>query len=75
MMPGSFRRAPEIYVPHLENGFLHYLVTEIIAASDRKSVWVVKDATPQPLPTTTKPTSFSFVVVDDLLDSQQPSKD
>jgi hypothetical protein len=43
LMPGPFRISREVYVPQLENGFLHYQVMEIIAASDFDSGWALKD--------------------------------
>lgn len=63
-MPGQFRMSREVWVPQLENGFLHYIIMEIIAASDGDSGWSVKDLPSQPYPTATGPTAGSFTAMD-----------
>jgi hypothetical protein len=73
MITGSFRLSREVYVPQLENGFLHYTIMEIMAASDADSGWAVKDLPPQPFPTATGPSAVSFTAMDGL-DSQRVSK-
>lgn len=64
-MPISFRITSEIYVPHLENGFLSYSAKETTAAGDRRSGWVVKDEPIQPLSTMAKPRPVSHIAIDD----------
>lgn len=73
MMTGPLRLSREVYVPQLENGFLHYTIMEIMAASDADSGWAVKDLPPQPFPTATGPIAVSFTAIDGL-DNQKVSK-
>lgn len=73
MMSGPLRISREIYVPQFENGFLHYTIMEIIAASDTDSGWSVKDLPSQPLPIATGPSAVSFTATDGL-DTQKSSK-
>lgn len=60
MIP-PFRISREIYVPLLENGSLHYIIMEIVAASDADSGWAVKTSPVQPFPTSTVPSTVSGV--------------
>jgi hypothetical protein len=54
-------------VPHIENGFLHYIIMEIVAVSDGDSGWAVKDnAPPQPFPIATGSASVSFTAMNGL---------
>jgi len=73
MMSGPLRISREIYVPQFENGFLHYTIMEIIAASDTDSGWSVKDLPSQPLPNASGPSALSFTATDGL-DTQKSSK-
>jgi len=73
MMPGPFRISREVRVPQFENGFLHYTVMEIIAASDADSGWAVKDMPPQPFPTAIGPSAVSSTAMDGL-DNQRALK-
>jgi len=73
MIPSPFRISREVYVPQLENGFLHYTIMDIIAASDSDSGWAVKDMPSQPFPTATGPSAVSFTAIDGL-DSQRAPK-
>jgi hypothetical protein len=73
MMSGPLRISREIYVPQFENGFLHYTIMEIIAASDTDSGWSVKDLPSQPLPSATGPSAVNFTAIDGL-DIQKSSK-
>jgi hypothetical protein len=59
-MPGLFRLSREIYVPQLENGSLHYIIMEIVAASDADSGWAVKDMPIQLYPAVTGPSAVGF---------------
>jgi len=61
MIP-QFRISREIYVPQLANGALHYIMMEIVAASDADSGWAVKVAPTPAFPTSTVPTSVPSVV-------------
>jgi hypothetical protein len=61
MIP-PFRISREIYVPQLENGALHYIMMEIVAASDADSGWAVKAAPTSAFPTSTVPSSVPSVV-------------
>jgi hypothetical protein len=65
MMASSFPITSEVYVPHLENGFLSYIAKETTATGDRKSGWVVKDEPVQPLSTMAKPRPVSYTAMDD----------
>jgi len=73
MISGPLRLSREIYVPQFENGFLHYTIMEIIAASDADSGWVVKNLPSQPIPNTTRLSGMSFTATDGL-DTQKNSK-
>jgi hypothetical protein len=73
MMAGPFRISREVWVPQLENGFLHYTIMEIIAASDADSGWAVKDMPSQPFPTATGPSAVGFAAMDGL-DTQRALK-
>jgi hypothetical protein len=73
MMSGPLRISREIYVPQFENGFLHYTIMEIIAASDTDSGWSVKDLPSQPLPSASGPSAVSFTATDGL-ETQKSSK-
>jgi len=57
-----FRISPEIYVPQFENGSLHYIIMEIVAASDADSGWAVKIPPPQTFPTSTVPSTVPSMV-------------
>jgi len=57
-----FRLSREIFVPQLENGTLHYIIMEIVAASDADSGWAVKVPQPQTFPTSTVPASVPSMV-------------
>jgi len=65
MMSSPFRISREVYVPQIENGSLHYIIMEIVAASDTDSGWAVKDIPIQPFPTATGPTAVSFTATDE----------
>jgi hypothetical protein len=54
-----------VYVPQIENGSLHYIIMEIVAASDTDRGWAVKDIPIQPFPTATGPTAVSFTATDE----------
>jgi len=73
MISGPLRISREIYVPQFENGFLHYTIMEIIAASDSDNGWSVKDLPSQPFPNTAGPSAMSFTATDGL-DPQKSSK-
>ena len=73
MLSGPLRISREVYVPQLENGFLHYTIMEIIAASDVDGGWSVKDLPSQPFPNATGPSAMSFTAIDGL-DTQKNSK-
>lgn len=60
-MAPPFRISREIYVPQLENGSLHYIMMEIIAASDFDSGWGVKVVPPRPSPAFPNSTAPSTV--------------
>ncbi|TVY21016.1 hypothetical protein LARI1_G000576, partial [Lachnellula arida] len=64
LMPTPFRLSQEVYVPHLENGALHYIIMEIIATSDTDSGWVVKDLPSQHFPVATGPSAVSTAAID-----------
>jgi len=49
-------------VPQLENGALHYIMMEIVAASDADSGWAVKAAPTPEFPTSTVPSSVPSLV-------------
>jgi hypothetical protein len=72
-MPGPCRISREVRVPQFENGFLHYTIMEIIAASDADSGWAVKDMPPQPFPTAIGPSAVSSTAMDGL-DNQRALK-
>lgn len=72
-MPTPFRLSREVYVPHLENGALHYIIMEIIATSDTDSGWVVKDLPSQHFPAATGPSAVSTAAIDGP-DNQKRSK-
>lgn len=61
MIPQS-RISREVYVPQLENGALHYIMMEIVAASDADSGWAVKAAPTPAFPTSTVPSSVPSMV-------------
>jgi hypothetical protein len=63
-MSSPFRISREVYVPQIENGSLHYILMDIVAASDTDSGWAVKDTPIQPFPTATGPTAVSFTATD-----------
>lgn len=63
-MPGRFRLSREVYVPQFENGFLHYIVMEIIAGSDTDSGWVIKQPPSQQFPSATGPTAMTVAATD-----------
>jgi len=65
IVSSPFRISREVYVPQIENGSLHYIIMEIVAASDTDSGWAVKDMPIQPFPTATGPTAVSFTVTDE----------
>jgi hypothetical protein len=69
-MVSPFRISREIYVPQLENGFLHYIMMEIVAASDVDSGWAIKAPPAPAFPTTTVPSTVpsavSFKAMSDL---------
>ena len=73
VMPTPFRVSREVYVPHLENGALHYIIMEIIANSDADSGWAVKDLPNQHFPTATEPSTVSTAAIDGP-DNQKHSK-
>lgn len=64
IMSNPFRISREVFVPHIENGSLHYIIMEIIAASDTDSGWVVKEIPHQPYPAATEPSAISIKAVD-----------
>jgi len=64
VVPPPFRISREVYVPQLENGWLHYTVMEIIAASDADSGWAVKDLSTQSFPTATGPSVVNLTAMD-----------
>lgn len=74
MISSSFRRAQEVYVPHLENGSVQYLARETISAGDRMDVWILKDTPPYPLSTLAKAHSINAITMEDGLDTHQPSR-
>lgn len=61
-MAPRFRISRDIYVPQLENGSLHYIMMEIIAASDFDSGWGVKTAPVPEFPMATVPSTVPSVV-------------
>jgi len=61
MIP-PFRISREIYVPQLENGFLHYIMMEIVAASDVDSGWAIKIPPAPTFPTSTVPSTAPSAV-------------
>ena len=63
-MFSTFRISREVYVPQIENGSLHYIIMEIVAASDTDIGWAVKDTPIQPYPTATGPTAVNFAATD-----------
>jgi hypothetical protein len=64
-MSKVFRLSREVYVPQVENGMLHYIVMEIVAASDTDRGWALKDAPMQAFPMATGPMTVSFTASDD----------
>jgi hypothetical protein len=62
--PFPFLISREVYVPQLENGSLHYIIMEIVAASDADSGWAVKDTPTQAFPMATEPSAVSFTMAD-----------
>jgi len=64
MLSISLRLSREVYVPQIENGLLHYIVMEIVAASDTDHGWALKDAPAQAFPTATGPTALNFTASD-----------
>jgi hypothetical protein len=74
VMPGPFRISREVYVPHLENGSLHYTIMEIVAASDFDSGWAVKDLPPQSYPTASGPSAVNMTVMDGVDIQKNPKR-
>lgn len=72
MMSSPFRISREVFVPQIENGSLHYIVMEIVAASDTDSGWAVKDIPIQPYPAATGPSAVSIKAIDGV-DTQRHS--
>jgi len=72
VMSSPFRISREVFVPQIENGSLHYIIMEIVAASDTDSGWAVKDIPIQPFPTATEPSVVTIKAVD-RIDTQRLS--
>ena len=64
MLTTPFRISREVFVPQIENGALHYILIEIVAASDTDSGWWVRDVPAQTFPTATGPSAVSFTAID-----------
>lgn len=64
MMSTPFHISREVFAPQIENGSLHYIVMEIVAASDTGSAWAVKEVPVQPFPTATGPSAISITALD-----------
>jgi hypothetical protein len=71
MATGPFRISREVYVPQLENGFLHYTIMEIIGAD---SGWAVKDLPAQPFPNATGPSAIVGITAMDGLGTERMSQ-
>ena len=71
MATGPFRFSREVYVPQLENGFLHYTMMEIIGAD---SGWAVKDLPAQPFPNATGPSAIVGITAMDGLGTERISQ-
>ncbi len=71
MAIGPFRISQEVYVPQLENGFLHYTIMEIIGAD---SGWAVKDLPAQPFPSATGPSAIVGITAMDGLGTERISQ-
>lgn len=74
MAASPFRISREVYVPQFENGFLHYTIMEIIAASESDSGWAVKDLPAQPFPNATGPSAMVSITAMDGVETQRVSK-
>ena len=59
-----FRLPREVFVPQLENGFLHYTIMEIIAVSEMDSGWAVRFPSLDPIPIATGPPAVSYTAAD-----------
>lgn len=60
----SLRISREIYVPQVENGFLQYMIMEIIANSDEDTGWSVKERPLHGPTVTTEPNVVTLGVTD-----------
>ena len=63
-MSSLSRISREVFVPQIENGSLHYIIMDIVAASDTDSGWAVKDIPIEPFPTSTGPSAVRIKAVD-----------
>ncbi|KAG0651503.1 hypothetical protein D0Z07_1895 [Hyphodiscus hymeniophilus] len=64
MASSPFRISHEVFVPQIENGSLHYIIMEIVAASDTDCGWAVKERPVQLFPTATEPSVVSLKPAD-----------
>lgn len=66
MMSNPFRISREVFVPQIENGSLHYIVMDIVAASDTDSGWAIKESPSlrQTFPTATGPSAVTIQAID-----------